>query len=99
MKSNKSKIIIGILVLFVVLLSVRVIFDSKFDKFGSDLENLSKWKTEYLEKHPGASDEEMDKAFADGMDGLTKWKADYLKKHPGATDAEIDEAFNKAWGK
>ncbi len=99
MKSNKSKIIIGILVVVVVLLSIRVIFDSKFDKFGEDLENLAQWKTNYLEKHPNATDEEIDQAFEEGMDGLVKWKADYLKEHPGATDEEIDEAFKRAWGK
>lgn len=99
MKSNKSKIIIAVLVIVVVLLSVRVIFDSKFDKFGSDLENLGKWKADYLEKHPDATDEEVNKAFNEGIDGLVKWKEDYLEKHPGATDEEVNEAFNKAWEK
>ncbi len=99
MKSNKSKIIIGILVVVVVLLSIRVIFDSKFDKFGKDLESLDQWKQNYLKEHPDATDAEVDKAFEEGMDGLVKWKADYLKEHPGATDEEIDEAFKRAWGK
>ena len=99
MKSNKSKIIIGVLVVVVVLLSIRVVFDSKFDKFGEDLENLGQWKADYLEKHPNATDEEIDQAFKEGIDGLDKWKADYLKEHPDATDEEIDEAFKKAWEK
>ena len=99
MKSNKNKIIIGVLIVVIVLLSIRVVFDSKFDKFGQDLDNLAKWKTDYLEKHPNATDEEIDQAFEEGIDGLVKWKADYLKEHPDATDEEIDEAFKKAWGK
>lgn len=99
MKSNKSKIVISVLILVVVLLSLRLIFDSKFDKIASDLESLGKWKSDYLEIHPDATDEEVDKAFNEGIDGLVKWKEDYLKKHPGATDEEINEAFNKAWEK
>lgn len=86
MKNKKSKIIIGILVIVIILLSIRVIFDSKFDDFSNFIRTR--------ENYEGGVDK-FDKDF----EGLAQWEKDYKEKHPEATQEEIDEAFKKAWGK
>ena len=86
MTSKKNKIIIAVLIVVVVLLSIRVIFDSKFDDFS----NFIKTRDNYE-----GGTEKFDKDFQ----GLVEWEKEYKKTHPDATKEEIDEAFKKAWGK
>lgn len=86
MDSKKYKIIISILVVVIVLLSIRVIFDSKFDDFN----NFIKTRDNYE-----GGKEKFDKDFQ----GLIDWEKDYRKSHPDASDEEVNKAFKDAWGK
>lgn len=86
MTTKKYKIIIIILLVVVALLSVRVIFDSKFDDFSNFIQNR--------ENYEGGPEK-----FDEDFQGLVKWEKEYREKHPNATKKEINEAFKKAWGK
>ena len=86
MKKNKTKIFIFILIVVIALLSIRVIFDSKFD----DFDNFIKTRETY-EGGPEKFDED--------FKGLVEWEKKYKEEHPNATKAEINKAFNEAWGK
>lgn len=91
--AKKYKFLIIVLVIIIVLLTFRIVFDSKF----KDLDNLIQWEKDYKIANPDASKEEIDKAFKDGFKGLEKWINEYKKDHPNATDEEIDRAFKDAW--
>ena len=86
MTSNKNKIIVAVLVVVVVLLSFRVIFDSKFDDFDKFVETRDNYE---------GGVEKFDKDF----EGLVQWEKDYRIAHPDATKKDIDKAFKEAWGK
>ncbi len=86
MKSKKFIIIIAILAVLVTLLSIRLIFDKKFDNFDEFIKTR--------ENYEGGT-EKFDKDFQ----GLVDWEKDYKVAHPNATDEEISQAFNAAWGK
>ncbi len=85
MNSKYSKIIIAVLVILVILLSVRLIFDSKFDDFDKFIETRDNYE---------GGPEKFDEDFQE----LIQWEKDYRKEHPNATDKEVNEAFNKLWG-
>ena len=86
MTSKKYRIIIVVLVVMVALLSVRLIFDSKFDDFDRFVNTRQNYE---------GGTEKFDKDFQ----GLVDWEKDYKKAHPDATDQEINQAFKDAWGK
>lgn len=86
MTSKKYKLIIAVLVVIVILLSIRVIFDSKFDDFNRFINTR--------ENYEGGT-EKFDKDFQ----GLIDWEKDYRETHPNATDEDINKAFKKLWGK
>lgn len=86
MSSKKYKIIIAVLVLIIILLSIRVIFDSKFD----DFDRFVKTRQNY----EGGTDK-FDKDFQ----GLMDWEKEYRQAHPDASDEDVDKAFKAAWGK
>lgn len=86
MTSKKYKIIIAILLLVVVLLSIRVIFDSKFD----DFDRFIKARQNY----EGATEQ-----FDENFQGLIDWIDDYKESHPDASEEEINQAFKEAWEK
>ena len=86
MTSKKYKLIIAVLVVVVALLSIRVIFDSKFDDFDRFVNTRQNYE--------GGTEK-----FDNDFKGLVDWKDDYKKAHPNATDQEIDKAFKDAWGK
>lgn len=86
MTSKKYKLIIAVLVVVVALLSIRVIFDSKFDDFDRFVHTRQNYE---------GGTEKFDKDFQ----GLVDWEKDYKKAHPDATKQEIDQAFNDAWEK
>lgn len=86
MTSKYNKLIIIVLVVAVALLSIRVIFDSKFDDFSRFVETR--------EKYEGGTDK-----FDQDFQGLIDWEKNYKIEHPNATDQEINKAFKEAWGK
>ena len=86
MSSKKLKLIIAVLVVVVMLLSIRIIFDSKFDDFDRFIQTRQNYE---------GGTEKFDEDFQNLMD----WEKDYKKEHPDATDEEIDQAFKNAWGK
>lgn len=94
MKSKKTKILVVVLVVIIALLTIRVVFDSKFD----DFQNMVQWQKDYKIEHPEATKDEIDQAFKDSMKGIEEWIEKYKVEHPDATDAEINRAFNEAWG-
>ena len=86
MSSKNFKLIIAVLVVVVMLLSIRIIFDSKFDDFDRFIQTRQNYE---------GGTEKFDEDFQNLMD----WEKDYKKEHPDATDEEIDQAFKNAWGK
>lgn len=86
MTSKKYKIIIAILLLVVVLLSIRVIFDSKFDDFDRFIETRQNYE--------GGTEQ-----FDENFQGLIEWIDDYKESHPDASEEEINQAFKDAWEK
>ncbi len=86
MTSKKSKVIIIVFVVIVALLSLRVIFDSKFDDFTRFIQTRDSYE--------GGTDK-----FDEDFQGLIDWEEQYKKDHPDATKADIDKAFKEAWGK
>ena len=86
MTSKKYKIIIAVLVVVLALLSVRVIFDSKFDDFSRFVNTRQNYE--------GGTEK-----FDEDFQGLIDWEKDYREAHPEATDEDVEKAFNKAWGK
>ncbi|HEY0980297.1 MAG TPA: hypothetical protein VGE18_02730 [Candidatus Paceibacterota bacterium] len=96
--TTTHKVLVGILIIIVIALLARyVVFKEKFDEWGAGLQRIEDWQTEYKQKNPNASKEEMDAAFEAGMDNITEWKAEYKRDNPGATDAEADAAFSAMW--
>lgn len=94
MRSKKSIVLVIVLVVIIALLTIRVVFDSKFDDFN----NMVQWQKDYKIEHPDASIDEINQAFNNAMKGLEEWRENYKIEHPDATDAEIEKAFNEAWG-
>ena len=86
MGKNKTKIFIIILIVVIALLSIRVIFDSKFDDFDKFIKTR--------ETYEGGPEK-----FDEDFKGLVEWEKKYKEEHPNATKAEINKAFNEAWGK
>ena len=84
MNKITKNIIIVVLVIIAVVLSVRVVFDEKFDDFDRYVE-----ERESYEDGPEAYDK--------NLDALGKWMEDYKKENPGATDEDASKAFDAAW--
>lgn len=86
MKSKYSKIIIAVLVIAVIVLGIRVVFDSKFDDFNRFVQTRQNYQ---------GGTEKFDQDFQ----GLIVWEKNYKLEHPNATNEEINKAFKDAWGK
>ena len=86
MSSKKQKKIIADIVLIIILLSIRVIFDSTFDEFDQLVTTRQNYE--------GGTDK-FDKDFQ----GLMDWEKEYRQAHPDASDEDVDKAFKAAWGK
>ncbi len=86
MKPTTYKIIIGILVVLLSLLTIRVVFDEKFDNFNNFIETR--------ENYEGGPEK-----FDEDFKGLVEWEKQFRKDNPNATDADVNKAFKKAWGK
>ncbi len=86
MTPKKYKIFIAILLVVVALLSVRVIFDSKFDDFDNFVQTR--------ENYEGGTEK-----FDQDFQGMVNWEKEYKEAHPNATKKEMDQAFKDAWGK
>ncbi len=86
MTNKKYKITIAVLLIILALLSVRVIFDTKFDDFDRFIQTR--------ENYEGGVEK-----FDEDFKGLVEWEKKYKEEHPNATKKEIDKAFNEAWGK
>ena len=86
MTSKYTKIIISVLVIAVILLSLRVIFDTKIDDFNRFAQTRQTYE--------GGTEK-----FDNDFQGLIDWEKNYKIEHPEATKQEIDKAFKEAWGK
>ncbi|NLY36831.1 MAG: hypothetical protein GX046_06305 [Tissierellia bacterium] len=84
MTSKTSRIVIVTLLVLVVLLSLRVVFDSKFDDFDKFVKTR--------ENYEGGPEK-----FDEDFQGLIQWEKEYRATHPNATDKEVNEAFKKLW--
>lgn len=85
--NNKIKnILLIILALVIILLTLRVVFDKKFDDF-----------SRYVKERENYQDGP--EAYDKNLEALGDWVKQYKEDNPGASDEDASKAFEAAWKK
>ncbi len=84
MNNRIKNVLFIVLAVVVVLLTIRVVFDKKFDDFNRFAKERESYK-------------DGPEAYDKNLKALGEWMEKYKQEHPGATDQDASAAFDAAW--